>query len=102
MTVETLSIVTLNDIREAQSRLRGVAVRTQSDSDRISTSRGHPTTPRQLYLKPENLQPIGSFKLRGAYNKVASLRKKNAAAESLLTPAAIMPRAWPTRRERWG
>jgi threonine dehydratase len=24
-------------------------------------------------LKPENLQPIGSFKLRGAYNKVASL-----------------------------
>src|SRR6185437_610001 len=25
------------------------------------------------YLKPENLQPIGSFKLRGAYNKIASL-----------------------------
>jgi threonine dehydratase len=28
---------------------------------------------RQLFLKPENLQPIGAFKLRGAYNKVASL-----------------------------
>jgi threonine dehydratase len=28
---------------------------------------------RVLYLKPENLQPIGSFKLRGAYNKIASL-----------------------------
>ena len=28
---------------------------------------------RRLYLKPENLQPIGSFKLRGAYNKIASL-----------------------------
>ena len=28
---------------------------------------------RHLYLKTENLQPIGSFKLRGAYNKVASL-----------------------------
>src|SRR5205823_10565439 len=27
----------------------------------------------KLYLKPENLQPIGSFKLRGAYNKIASL-----------------------------
>jgi threonine dehydratase len=27
----------------------------------------------QLYLKPENLQPIGAFKLRGAYNKIASL-----------------------------
>ncbi len=28
---------------------------------------------RQLYLKPENLQPIGAFKLRGAYNKIAAL-----------------------------
>ena len=28
---------------------------------------------RRLYLKPENLQPVGSFKLRGAYNKIASL-----------------------------
>ncbi|MGH9515270.1 MAG: threonine ammonia-lyase [Terriglobales bacterium] len=27
----------------------------------------------KLYLKPENLQPIGAFKLRGAYNKIASL-----------------------------
>lgn len=26
----------------------------------------------ELYLKPENLQPIGSFKLRGAYNKIAT------------------------------
>jgi threonine dehydratase len=26
-----------------------------------------------LFLKPESLQPIGSFKLRGAYNKIASL-----------------------------
>lgn len=28
---------------------------------------------RQLYLKPENLQPIGSFKIRGAYNAVRLL-----------------------------
>ena len=27
----------------------------------------------QLWLKPESLQPIGAFKIRGAYNKVASL-----------------------------
>jgi len=27
----------------------------------------------EFFLKPENLQPIGSFKLRGAYNKIASL-----------------------------
>jgi threonine dehydratase len=29
--------------------------------------------PRRLFLKPENQQPIGAFKLRGAYNKIASL-----------------------------
>ncbi len=33
----------------------------------------YPIDDRTLYLKPENLQPIGSFKLRGAYNKIASL-----------------------------
>jgi threonine dehydratase len=65
-------MVTLNDIREAQARLRGVAVRTQL----IQSSLGEgPAAPdhRKLYLKPENLQPIGAFKLRGAYNKIASL-----------------------------
>src|SRR5439155_12264979 len=30
----------------------------------------------RLYLKPENLQPVGSFKLRGAYNKIASLSEE--------------------------
>ena len=32
-----------------------------------------PLDGRTLYIKPENFQPIGSFKLRGAYNKIASL-----------------------------
>ncbi len=30
----------------------------------------------QLWLKPESLQPIGSFKLRGAYNKIASFTEQ--------------------------
>jgi threonine dehydratase len=70
MTTES-PIVTLNDIREAQSRLRGVAVRTKLIPSQLHES-GQKSS-RHLYLKPENLQPIGSFKLRGAYNKVASL-----------------------------
>lgn len=58
-------MVTLSDIHAARARLDGVAVRT-------------PLIPleydeRTLYLKPENLQPIGAFKIRGAYNKIASL-----------------------------
>ena len=35
----------------------------------------HPAT-RHLFLKPENQQPIGAFKLRGAYNKIASLTEE--------------------------
>jgi len=31
------------------------------------------TAAEQLYLKPEGLQPVGSFKLRGAYSKISSL-----------------------------
>src|SRR5580693_10071555 len=65
-------MITLNDIREAQARLRGVAVRTQL----IQSSLFEWTAAldqRKLFLKLENLQPIGAFKLRGAYNKVASL-----------------------------
>ena len=32
-----------------------------------------PEDRRRLYIKPENQQPIGAFKLRGAYNKIAAL-----------------------------
>src|ERR1043165_9643946 len=60
-------MVTLNDIREAQVRLNGVAVRTKLVTSNLGGS------DRQLFLKLENQQPIGAFKLRGAYNKVASL-----------------------------
>ncbi|HZU43876.1 MAG TPA: threonine/serine dehydratase [Terriglobales bacterium] len=60
--------VTLDDIKQAQRRLRDVAVRTQLVEFPLGENTG-----RRLYLKPENLQPVGSFKLRGAYNKIASL-----------------------------
>src|SRR5205814_2241612 len=58
-------MVSLDDIREARARLDGITVRTPL----IPLEHGG----RTLYLKPENLQPIGAFKLRGAYNKIASL-----------------------------
>jgi threonine dehydratase len=65
-------MVTLDDLREAQARLRGVAVRTELIPSHIHQN-GAAADARELYLKPENLQPIGAFKLRGAYNKIASL-----------------------------
>ena len=60
-----VAIVTLDDIRQAQQRLRGVATRTPLVA--------HESDGRRLWFKPESFQPIGSFKLRGAYNKIASL-----------------------------
>jgi threonine dehydratase len=59
------AIVTLDDIRQAQQRLRGVAAPTPLIAFEEEG--------RRLWLKPESFQPIGSFKLRGAYNKIASL-----------------------------
>src|SRR5579863_7990474 len=62
-------MVTLDDLREAQSRLQGVAIRTHL----LEFDHGAKNDARRLYLKPENQQPIGAFKLRGAYNNIASL-----------------------------
>jgi threonine dehydratase len=55
-------LVTLDDIRAAAERIRGVALRTPllRWDDRT-------------WLKAESLQPIGAFKMRGAYNRIASL-----------------------------
>src|SRR5581483_7793926 len=70
-----LSTVALTDIEAAQDRLRGVAVRTKLIASDIHHT-VDPRDSRKLYLKPENQQPIGAFKLRGAYNKIASLTQE--------------------------
>ena len=59
------SLVTLGAIRAAAATLEGVALRTPL------VAFGPPSDRR--YLKAESLQPIGAFKLRGAYVAVASL-----------------------------
>jgi threonine dehydratase len=60
-------MVSLDDIRAAQSRLNGIAVHTPL----LEWTQAGDS--RRLFLKLENLQPIGAFKLRGAYNKIVSL-----------------------------
>jgi threonine dehydratase len=58
--------VTLDAIRAAAERLRGVALTTPLVP--FTTPDGRP-----VLLKAETLQPVGSFKIRGAYNAIASL-----------------------------
>ncbi len=64
-------MITLSDLYAAQSRLKGVTIRTHLIPFPLCSE-----DPRRLYLKPENQQPIGAFKLRGAYNKIASFSEE--------------------------
>jgi threonine dehydratase len=57
------------ELRAAQERLRGVAVHTPL----VGFETG------ALWIKAEGLQPIGSFKLRGAFNKIAQLSDRERA-----------------------
>jgi threonine dehydratase len=60
--LDGLELVTLEEIREAAERIRGAAVRTPLLR-----------WDERTWLKPESLQPVGAFKMRGAYNAIASL-----------------------------
>ena len=64
-TATPTDLVGIDAIRAAADRLHGVAVRTPL------LAYGPPD--RQTLLKAESLQPIGAFKLRGAYNAIATL-----------------------------
>ncbi|HLI52129.1 MAG TPA: pyridoxal-phosphate dependent enzyme [Thermomicrobiaceae bacterium] len=62
--MEPVRSITLEEIEAAQSRLAGGIVRTPLIRLNLDD------TPAEIYLKLENLQPIGSFKLRGAGNAI--------------------------------
>lgn len=59
-------MVTLQDIEQAQKLLKNFSIRTPLVTCKLPGG-------KSIFIKPENLQPIGSFKLRGAYNKISSL-----------------------------
>jgi threonine dehydratase len=65
-TVADTELVTAAQFAQARERLRGAVLHTPLV--RLTS-----VTDTVAYLKPESLQPIGSFKLRGAYNAVAQL-----------------------------
>jgi len=62
-------MVSLDDVRTAAVRVKGVTVRTPLlRSDALDAICGG-----TVWLKPECLQRTGSFKIRGAYNRLAAL-----------------------------
>ena len=82
-----LRLPTLGEIEAARQRLAGLAVRTplirlpQYGESEVRARRSERTPPShesritgyEIFLKLENLQPIGSFKLRGAGNAMRSM-----------------------------
>jgi threonine dehydratase len=72
MSIATETLVNLETIRAAARRIAGIAVKTplvRAPFEGVA-GRGYP---REIWLKAESLQPIGSFKLRGAANKILQL-----------------------------
>ena len=63
-------MLTLEMIQDAQKALKGIARKTPLDAA--------PKIGENIYIKAENLQLTGAFKLRGAYNKIRSLTKEEA------------------------
>ena len=64
-------MLTFDMILDAQAALRGIARRTPLENA--------PRLGKNIYIKAENLQLTGAFKLRGAYNKIRSLSPEEAA-----------------------
>jgi threonine dehydratase len=68
-------MIRFEDIKAAGQRVRKVAVETPfSYAPKLSEESGY-----EVYLKKENLQTTGSFKIRGAFNKIASLSEEERA-----------------------
>ncbi|MEV4556646.1 threonine/serine dehydratase [Kitasatospora sp. NPDC049285] len=63
-----MTLIGLEELHAAQRRIAGTAVRTP-----LLPCPWAASGPRELWLKPENLQPTGAFKIRGAMNRLAAL-----------------------------
>jgi threonine dehydratase len=86
------ALIPLDEIRAARETIAGTAVRTPLIPLNVEA-------PAEIYLKLENLQPIGSFKLRGAYNAMRRATKEELAGGVVTASAGNMAQgvAWAAR-----
>jgi len=89
----SVALPTLEDIRGAARRIAGTTVRTPLV--RLGVLDG----PAEIWLKLENLQPIGSFKLRGATSAMARMPPEQLARGVITASAGNMAQgvAWRAR-----
>jgi threonine dehydratase len=86
--------VPIDAIRAARSRIAGSAIRTPLIRLNVDGAQA------EIYLKLENLQPIGSFKLRGASNVMALATREQLSKGVYTSSAGNMAQgvAWSARR----
>ena len=76
MKAETSGLVSVDSIREAARRIASIAVHTplvRAPFEGVVGRGASQPFGREIWLKAENLQPIGAFKIRGAANKILQL-----------------------------
>ena len=90
----TTNPISLADIQAARVRIAGSVIRTPLVRLNVMDA------PAEIYLKLENLQPIGSFKLRGAGNAIALATPEQLAQGVYTASAGNMAQgvAWHARR----
>ena len=89
-----MDLISLSAIREARRVIANSAIRTPLVRLNV------PGAPAEIYLKLENLQPIGSFKIRGAANAIARLSPEQLEHGVLTASAGNMAQgvAWCARK----
>jgi threonine dehydratase len=92
--MEQLKPVSIQDVRAARKRISGFHLRTPLVRLNIDDA------PAEIFLKLENLQPIGSFKMRGAGNAIAQAKSGLLEKGVWTTSAGNMAQgvAWHARR----
>jgi threonine dehydratase len=75
--------VALQDVEQARERLVGIV----EPAPLVHSATLSRMLSAEIYLKPENLQKTGSFKIRGAYNRIASLSPEEAARGAVAASA---------------
>ncbi|TLZ87688.1 MAG: pyridoxal-phosphate dependent enzyme, partial [Methanobacteriota archaeon] len=88
------NLLDLPSIEAARKRIEGLVVRTPLVRLNVDDA------PAEIYLKPENLQPTGSFKVRGAGNSIALLTPEQRSHGVFTCSAGNMAQAlaWHARR----
>ena len=86
--------IPLSEVHKARQTIAGIALRSPLIKLEVDDA------PAEIYLKLENLQPIGSFKIRGAANTMANLSTAELAQGVITASAGNMAQgvAWNARK----